>query len=114
MQSGYHQLVMDPHSIELTTFCTPSGLYGWLVTPQGAAGAPGAFQRVMFRVIDGLSKYRMYLNDAVVHSSARAEYVEQLASFFARFEQHNLKLAPSKSRIGATRIGFLGHSHSTA
>ena len=109
MQSDYHQLVMDPHSIELTAFCTPSGLYEWLVTPQGATGTPGAFQRVMFRVIDGLSKCRMYLDDAVIHGSTPAEQVEHLASFFARFEQHNLKLAPSKSRIGATRIEFLGH-----
>ena len=63
----------------------------------------------MFRVIDGLSKCRMYLDDAVIHDSTPAEHVEHLASFFARFEQHNLKLAPSKSRIGATRIEFLGH-----
>ncbi|CAM9831360.1 unnamed protein product [Sphacelaria rigidula] len=89
MQSGYHQLVMDPHSIELTAFCTQSGLYEWLVTPQGAAGAQGAFQRVMFRVIDGLSQCRMYLDDAVVHGSTHAEHVKHLASFFARFEQHN-------------------------
>ncbi|CAM9890096.1 unnamed protein product [Sphacelaria rigidula] len=91
MQSGYHQLVMDPHSIELTAFCTPSGLYERLVTPQGAAGAPGALQRVVSRVIDGLSKCRMYLGDAVVNGSTPAEHVEHLASFFARFE-HNLKL----------------------
>ena len=109
MQSGYHQLVMDPNSIELTAFCTPSGLYEWLVTPQGAAGAPGAFQRVMFRVTDGLPKCHMYLDDAVCHDCTPAEHVEQLASFFGRFEQHNLKLAPSKSRIGATKIEFLGH-----
>ncbi|CAM9693020.1 unnamed protein product [Sphacelaria rigidula] len=102
---------MDPHSIELMAFCTRSGLYEWLVTLQGAAGAPGAFQRVMFRVIDGLSKYRMYPDDAVVHSSTPTEHIEHLAPFFACFKQPNLKLAPSKSRIGATRIGFLGHSH---
>ncbi|CAM9410248.1 unnamed protein product [Sphacelaria rigidula] len=63
----------------------------------------------MFRVIDGLSKCRMYLDDAVVHGSTPADHVEHLASFFTRFEQHNLKLAPSKSRIGATRIQFLGY-----
>ncbi|CAM9694348.1 unnamed protein product, partial [Sphacelaria rigidula] len=109
MQSGYHQLVMDLNSIELTAFCTPSGLYEWLVTPQGAAGASGAFQRVMFRVTDGLPKCHVYLDDAVCHNSTPAEHVEQLASFFNRFEQHNLKLAPSKSRIGATKVEFLGH-----
>ena len=43
MQSGYHQLVMDPHSIELTAFCTPSGLHEWLVTPKVPQAPPGHF-----------------------------------------------------------------------
>ncbi|CAN0098373.1 unnamed protein product [Sphacelaria rigidula] len=101
--------MMDPNSIELTAFCTSSGLYEWLVTTQGAAGASGALQRVMFRVTDGLPKCHMYLDDAVCHDSTPAEHVEQLASFFNRFEQHNLKLAPSKSRIDATKIESLDH-----
>ncbi|CAM9890027.1 unnamed protein product, partial [Sphacelaria rigidula] len=63
----------------------------------------------MFRVTDGLPKCHMYLDDAVCHDSTPAEQFEQLTSFFNRFEQHNLKLAPSKSRIGATKIEFLGH-----
>ncbi|CAM9375068.1 unnamed protein product [Sphacelaria rigidula] len=64
----------------------------------------------MFRVTDGLREWHMYLDDAVCHDYTPAEHIEQLASFFGRFEQHNnLKLAPSKSRIGATKIEFLGH-----
>ncbi|CAM9472411.1 unnamed protein product [Sphacelaria rigidula] len=70
MQSGY-QLVVDPQSTELAALCTPSGLYERIVTPQGAAGAPGAFQRVMFRVTDGLSKGHMYIDDPVIHGSTR-------------------------------------------
>ncbi|CAM9896298.1 unnamed protein product, partial [Sphacelaria rigidula] len=109
MQSGYHQLVIDPQSKELTAFWTPLGLYEWLVIPQGAAGALGAFERVMFCVTDGLCKCYMYLDDAVLSRSTSSEDVERLASFFARFEQHHLKLAPSKSRLGATSMVFLSH-----
>ncbi|CAM9712856.1 unnamed protein product [Sphacelaria rigidula] len=69
---------MDPQSIKLTAFCKSSGLYEWLVTPQGAAGAPGAFQCVMFRMTNGLSKCHMYLDDAVVHASIPCEHVEHL------------------------------------
>ncbi|CAN0105779.1 unnamed protein product, partial [Sphacelaria rigidula] len=100
---------MDPNFIELTAFCTPSGSYERLVTLQGTAGVPGAFQRVMFRATDGLPKYHTYLDDAVCHDCTPAEHVEQLASFCNRLEQHNLKLAPFKSRIGTTKIEFLGH-----
>lgn len=51
----------------------------------------------------------MYLDDALIHGSTHAEHVEHLASFFARFEQYNVKLTPSKSRIEAIRIEFLGN-----
>lgn len=37
LQSGHHQLAMDPQSIELTAYCTPSGLYGCRIAQQGAA-----------------------------------------------------------------------------
>ena len=36
-------------------------------------------------------------------------HVATLATFFARLRLHNLKLSPYKSRIGATRVDFLGH-----
>ncbi|CAM9911641.1 unnamed protein product, partial [Sphacelaria rigidula] len=51
----------------------------------------------------------MYLDDAVIHGSTPSEHVEHLTSFFARLKEHNLILASSKSRIGATSIEFLGH-----
>lgn len=60
---------MDPHSIEMMAFCTSAGLYEWLAIPQGAAGGPDAFQGVMFRVIDGLLRCHIYLDDAVYHDS---------------------------------------------
>ncbi|CAM9927685.1 unnamed protein product, partial [Sphacelaria rigidula] len=106
MLSSYHQLVMDPELVEMTAFCTPSGPHEWLVTPQGASGAPGVFQRVMFRVTDGLPNCQMYRDDAVVQDLSPVGHAEQLAIFFGRLKQQNLKLSPSESQIGATTITF--------
>ena len=77
MQSCYHQLVMDPDSIERTAFCTPSELYEWLVTPQVASGVPGEFQRVMFRVTNDLPNCQMYLDDAMIHDLDPEGHVAQ-------------------------------------
>ncbi|CAM9994285.1 unnamed protein product [Sphacelaria rigidula] len=63
----------------------------------------------MFRVTDGLPNCQMYLDDAVIQDLNPEGHVEQLAIFFGRFEQHNLKLSPSKSQIGATTITFMGY-----
>ncbi|CAN0014598.1 unnamed protein product [Sphacelaria rigidula] len=63
----------------------------------------------MFCVTDGLPKCHVYLDDVARHDCTPAEHVEQLSSVFGRFGQHNLNLALSKSRIGTTKIEFLGH-----
>ncbi|CAM9628035.1 unnamed protein product [Sphacelaria rigidula] len=109
MQSGYHQLVMDPDSIELTAFCTPSGLIVYMVvTPQGACVEPGAFRRIMFRVTDGLPNCQVYVDDDVIYDLNPKGHVAYLATCFGRFEEHNLNNSPSESQIGATTIIFLG------
>ena len=37
-----------------------------------------------------------------------------MTAFFSRLRQYNLKLSPSKARIGATQANFLGHTISPA
>ena len=78
--------------------------------PQGHAAAPSAFVRLMQRVTTGLERVRMYLDDAIAHDVDPSSHVRTIRGFLSRLEEHNLKLAPSKARIGATTISFLGHS----
>ena len=79
-----------------------SGLYEVLRTPQGAATAPGCFQRLMQRVTDGLEHVLMYLDDAIVFDASPLEHVRALREFLSRLRKHDLKLSPSKPRLGAT------------
>ena len=107
--SGFTQLTIHPDTIPLTAFRTPSGLYEWLRMPQGAAGAPAWSVSAMRLVTNGLDNIRMYLDDAIGSNDSPTAHVATLATFFARLRLHNLKLSPNKTRIGAARVGFLGH-----
>ena len=107
--SGFTQLTIHPDIIPLTAFCTPNRLYEWLRMLRGAAGAPAWFVSVMRLVTADLDNIRMYFVDAIGSDDCPIHHVATLATFFARLPFHKLNLSPDKSRIGAARVGFLGH-----
>ena len=60
MSSGYWQVEMDGDDKEKTAFTTGSGLYQFTVTPFSLCNAPATFERLMERVLSGLS-WQLYL-----------------------------------------------------
>ena len=55
-----------------------------------------------------------YLEDVIVFDSDPSTYVKTIRALFERLRKHNLKLSPSKARLGATDADFLSHSISPA
>ena len=51
LYSGYHQILMDEESVEITSFTTTFGNYQFKVMPFGLTGAPATFQREMNRIL---------------------------------------------------------------
>ena len=101
-------------TVPLTAFCTPTGLYEWLVMPQGSSASPGWFVKVINEVIKGLAQVAAYLDDVIVFDSDPTAHVRTIRALFERLRKHNLKLSPSKAHLGATDANFLGHSISPA
>ena len=64
----------------------------------------------MQRVTDGLEHVIMYLDDAIAFDASPKTHISTLREFLARLRKHDLKLSPSKARLGATELDFLGHS----
>ena len=82
--------------------------------PQGSSASPGWFVKVIKEVIKGLEQVTAYLDDVIVFDSDPTAHVKTIRSLFERLRKHNLKLSPSKARLGATDADFLGHSISPA
>ena len=55
LRSGYHHIALDKQSIKKTAFCTPFGKYEYLKVPFGLAQAPSYFQKLMNKVLNGLT-----------------------------------------------------------
>ena len=64
-------------------------------------------------VTAGLDNIRMCLDDTIGSDDCPLHHVTTLAAFFPRLRLHQLKLSPDKSRIGAARVDFLGHTISS-
>ena len=51
----------------------------------------------------------IYLDDIVVFLDSEAEHIKRLAAVFEQFQEHGLKLKPSKCNFFRKEINYLGH-----
>ena len=65
LQCGYWQVPVWPGDQEKTAFCPGPGmgLYEFCCMPFGLSGAPGSFQRLMDKILQGLSFVVIYQDD---------------------------------------------------
>ena len=66
--------------------------------------------KVINEVTKGLEQVAAYLDDVIVFDSDPSIHVKTIRALFERLRKHNLKLSPSKARLGATDADFLSHS----
>lgn len=73
LQSGYFQVICDKNDREKTAFVTENGLYQFKIMPMGLCSAPSTFERLMNKVLKGLSwkTCLVYLNDIIIPPSTK-------------------------------------------
>ena len=111
LASGYWQVGMDPRDKEKTAFCTRYGLFQWNVMPFGLCNAPGSFERLMEKVLQGLQweTLLIYLDDVIVFSTNLDQHMERLDEVFRRIKEAKLKLKMKKCHFFKKEVSFLGH-----
>ena len=79
--------------------------------PFGLCNAPSTFQRMMEKVLEGLTMQTcaVYLDDVIVYAATKDELFERLNTIFSRFRETNLRLKPSKCHFFQQSVEFLGH-----
>ncbi|CAF4906430.1 unnamed protein product [Pieris macdunnoughi] len=112
LTSGYHQILMENHSIEKTAFSTPNGHYEFLRMPFGLKNAPATFQRMMNNVLRNEISHNIclvYLDDIIVYSKSEQDHINKLQQVFEALRKVNLKLNQNKCVFMKEEIEFLGH-----
>ncbi len=72
---GYWQVPLTSRAKELSAFITPDSFLQYTVMPFRVRNAPATFQRLVNRVLSGLSGCEAYLDDVVLYSSSWMEHL---------------------------------------
>lgn len=104
LQSGYHQIPLDPKSRPATSFSTDTGFYQWKVLPFGINVAPSSFTRMMTIAFSGLSPEQafIYMDDIIVIGFTESQHVNNLRKVFETCRKYNLRLNPDKCNFSTS------------
>ena len=91
-------------------FVTPFGKWDFNMVPFGLAQAPAYFQTLISEVLKGLSHFALaYLDDIIIFSQTKEEYLKHLEIIFNRLKEAGLKLKRSRCSFMKLYIEYLGH-----
>ena len=112
LNSGFWQVPMDEESKQYSAFTLSSmGLYECESIPFGLCNAPPTFQRLMQNCLGelNLTYCLIYLDDVIVFSETPEEHLQRMRVVFDHFQEHGLKLKPSKCEVFKPEINYLAH-----
>jgi hypothetical protein len=107
---GYHQIWLRKEDEEKTSFITLFGTYCYLRMPEGFCNAGLTFYKMMKATLkDQVGRNVLsYVDDVVVISKKRENYISDLAKTFVNMCETRLKLNTEKCVFGITKGKVLG------
>ena len=87
--AGYHQVQVDENHQERTAFSAgPLGFYEYVKMPFGLCNAPSTFQRMMEKVLEGLTMQTcaVYLDDVIVYAATKDELFDVVNTLVYKVE----------------------------
>lgn len=76
--------------------------------PLGLRNAPATFQRLIQRVLSGITNCEAYLDDVVVYTSSLSKHLKTLSRIFSRFCEASLTLNLAKCEFSKATVTYLG------
>lgn len=96
------------HASEVSAFVTPDCFLQYTAMAFGMQNAPATFQRLMVKVLPGVSNCEVYLDDIVIYSATWEEHVQTLELVIKRLLEAHLTLNLAKCEFAKARVTYLG------
>lgn len=110
VDKAFWQIGIAEEDKKKTAFVVNSKLYEFNVMPFGSMNAPSTFQRLVDRVLHGLTwrQCLVYIDDVLIFSRTFEEHLMHIDEVLARFQFAGLKLKPSKCIFANPEVTYLG------
>ena len=113
IRAAYNSIPLAESDQELTTMNTPLGLLRWLRLPFGIKTSSSIFQELMDRILSGLERVTVRVDDILISGRTEAEHEKLVREVVKRLEAAGLRCRPDKSEFGVTEVKYLGHLWTT-
>ena len=108
LKSGYNQLVIEPESRYITTFCTHVGMFRYKRLSLGINAASEIFQREISKLICGAQGAINFSDDIIVHGSTQEQHDARLNDVLRRLSGAGLTLNAAKCEFSRPELDFYG------
>ena len=110
LTKGYWQVPVREGDREKTAFSTPSGPFQFTRMPFGLQGAPATFQRLVDKLLGGMTQFSSaYIDDIIVYSETSADHLQHLQIVLLCLRKAGLTAKTRKCKFGMAECVFLGH-----
>jgi hypothetical protein len=105
---GFYAIKMEPDSKKYTGFVYQNAHYIHNVVPFGLVNAPSVYAKMMQKLLYGAKNLANFVDDVIGFDSSLDIHLVTLRDLFQRLRDANIKIKPSKVKIGFQEIEFLG------
>ena len=106
--NGYHSLMLDLESKELTTFNTEWGRYRYLRGPQGFHGTGDAYTRRFDDITSGEERYFRCIDDGLLYDDEVAEAFWHVYDHIKLCADNGIVFNPDKFKFARESVEFAG------
>ena len=106
---GFHQIMLEEQSRNITTFITHKGLFRYKRLMFGISSAPELYQHTIQQALEGCEGAYNIHDDIIIHGRTVEEHDVRLRKTFERIQEKGLTLNRDKCAFNMSKLTFMGY-----